>query len=272
VFKQGNIIVHLLNSVENLKVGDEVRLEVNGERRLQLAQHHTATHIINAAARKVLGKHVQQAGAKKDIDKAHIDITHYESISDEQIREIEKEANAVVQADIPLKLMFMARDDAEKRFGMDIYQGGAVPGKELRIVMIPDVDVESCGGTHLHSTKEAEEIKILKASKIQDGIVRLTFTAGGAAKKTENQYEGVLERVATLLQCKESQLPARVEELFQKWKRVVKKKQELSAEEKKLTSAEEYQGNVLVELSRILKTPPEHVHKTVERFLKELNG
>ncbi len=271
VFKQGNIIVHLLDSVENLKGGDEVKLEVDWQRRLQLTQHHTATHIVNAAARKVLGKHAQQAGAKKEIDKAHIDITHYESVSDEQLKEIEKEANAIVQRDIPLKLSFISRDEAEKKYGMDIYQGGAVPGKELRIVMIPDVDVECCGGTHLNTTKEAEEIKMLKASKIQDGVVRLTFTAGAAAKKTDQQYEGVLEKVAVLLSCKENQLPARVEELFQKWKKVVKKKQQLSAEEKQLTSTQEYAGDVLAELARILKTQPEHVHKTIERFLKEMN-
>jgi alanyl-tRNA synthetase len=270
-FKQGNVIVHVLDSVENLKVGDEIKLEVDWLRRLQLTQHHTATHIVNAAAKKVLGKHSQQAGAKKDVDKAHIDVTHYDSVSDEQLKDIEKEANAIVQRDIPLKLSFMSRDEAEKKFGMDIYQGGAVPGKELRIVMIPDVDVECCGGTHLNSTKEAGEIKMLKASKIQDGIVRLLFAAGAAAKQTENKQESVLEKVAAVLNCKENQLPGRVEELFQKWKQVVKKKQVLTAEEKKLTATAEYSGDVLAELSRILKTQPEHVQKTVERFLKEMN-
>jgi alanyl-tRNA synthetase len=271
VFKQGNVIVHLLDSVENIAVGDEVKAEVDMERRLQLTQHHTATHIVNAAAKKVLGQHAQQAGAKKDVDKAHIDVTHYESVSEEQLKEIEKEANAIVQKNIPVILSFMSRDEAEKKYGMDIYQGGAVPGKELRIVMIPDVDVECCGGTHLHATKEAGEIKILKASKIQDGVVRITFTAGAAAKKTEDSHENVLGKVAAVLQCRENQLPGKVEELFQKWKKAVKKKQPLSAEEKKLTSTAEYSGDVLAELSRILKTQPEHVHKTVERFLKEMN-
>ena len=271
VFKQGSVIVHLVDTVEGIAVGDEVKEEVDWERRLQLTQHHTATHIVNAAARKVLGRHAQQAGAKKDIDKAHIDITHYESVSEEQLKEIEKEANAIVQKDIPIKLSFMSRDEAEKKFGMEIYQGGAVPGKELRMVMIPEVDVECCGGTHLHTTKEVGEIKMLKASKIQDGIVRLIFAAGAAAKQTEDKQEGALEKIAALLNCKENQLPARVEELFQKWKKVVKKKQPLTAEEKKLTATAEYSGDVLAETARILKTPPEHVQKTVERFLKEMN-
>jgi len=272
VFKQGNIIVHLVDTVEGITVGDELKAEVDWERRLQLTQHHTATHIVNAAAKKILGKHAQQAGAKKDIDKAHIDLTHYDSVSEEQLKDIEKEANVIVQRDIAIKLNFMSRDEAEKKYGMDIYQGGAVPGKELRIVTIPDLDVECCGGTHLGSTKEAGEIKLLKSSKIQDGVVRLTFAAGAAAKQTEDKHDDMLGKVAVLLNCKENQLPARVEELFQLWKKVVKKKQQLTAEEKKLTAIAEYQGDVLAELARILKTQPEHVQKTIERFVKEMNG
>ncbi|MFA6889239.1 MAG: alanine--tRNA ligase, partial [Candidatus Woesearchaeota archaeon] len=261
-----------VDTVEGITVGDELKAEVDWERRLQLTQHHTATHIVNAAAKKILGKHAQQAGAKKDIDKAHIDLTHYDSVSEEQLKDIEKEANVIVQRDIAIKLNFMSRDEAEKKYGMDIYQGGAVPGKELRIVTIPDLDVECCGGTHLGSTKEAGEIKLLKSSKIQDGVVRLTFAAGAAAKQTEDKHDDMLGKVAVLLNCKENQLPARVEELFQLWKKVVKKKQQLTAEEKKLTAIAEYQGDVLAELARILKTQPEHVQKTIERFVKEMNG
>lgn len=270
VFKQENIIVHIVDDAEGLKIGDLVIEEVDWERRKQLSQHHTATHIINAAARIVLGRHVQQAGAKKDYDKAHIDITHYDALTEEQINEIERQANIIVKKDIPIKLSFMLRDEAEKKYGMEIYQGGAVPGKELRIVNIPDVDVECCGGTHLHSTKEAEEIRILKATKIQDGIVRITFTAGAAAKKREYEQEGAIQKIQTLLGCPENQLPGRAEELFQKWKKAVKKKQPITAEEAVLTSTATYDGDVLTELSRILKTTPEHVPNTIERFMKEL--
>ncbi len=274
IFKQGSIIVHLVDTVEGIAVGDEVRLEVDWPRRLQLTQHHTATHIVNAAARRVLGRHAQQAGAKKDIDKAHIDITHYESVSEEQLKEIEQEANAIVKKNIPLKLGFMPRDEAEKKFGMEIYQGGAVPGKELRIVMIPEIDVECCGGTHLNSTKEAGEIKMLKASKIQDGIVRLTFAAGAAAKQTEDNHEDVIASGSAFLYCEgnQKQLPFRAGELFEKWKLVVKKKQPLSSEEKKITSAEEYEGDILAETARILKTQPENIAKTIKRMKEELDN
>lgn len=270
VFKQGNVIVHVVDNTDGLTLEKDISMEVDWERRKQLAQHHTATHIVNAATRKVLGRHVHQAGAKKDVDKAHIDITHYESLTEEQLKEIESSANEIVQKDILLKLGFLSRDEAEKKWGMEIYQGGAVPGKELRMVNIPDVDVECCGGTHLHSTKEAGEIKILKAAKIQDGIVRIIFTAGAAAQKAEHQQEGVLEKITTLLGVPENQLLGRVEELFEKWKKVVKKKQTITEEELKLTSTTTSDGDVLLDCAKILKTQPEHLAKTVERFLKEL--
>jgi alanyl-tRNA synthetase len=272
VFKQGNIIVHVVDSTDGLDVGVELKQEVDWSRRQQLSQHHTATHIINAAAKKVLGRHAQQAGAKKDVDKAHIDLTHYESLTEEQLGEIERVANDIMRRDIHVKLDFMSRDDAEKKYGMVIYQGGAVPGAELRMVHIPEVDVECCGGTHLHSTKEAGEIKIVKASKIQDGVVRITFTAGSAAQKTETQHEHVLEEVKKMLDVPENQMPGRVSELFEKWKKAVKKKQAMTAAEAQLISTTVFEGDVLGELARILKTQPEHVSKTIERFMKELNA
>ena len=89
---------------------------------------------------------------------------------------------------------------------MNIYQGGAVPGNMLRIVEIPEVDVEACGGTHLNSTKETGEIKILKASKIQDGIVRIEFTAGKASQKEEHCQEALLGELCRELYCKDIKL------------------------------------------------------------------
>ena len=125
----------------------------------------------------------------------------------------------------------------EKEFGMGIYQGGAVPGQELRIVEIPEVDVECCGGTHLKHTKEAGEIKILKSAKISDGVVRLTFVAGEAAKQEEMAEHDLLEETAKIMGVKNNEVPTRAEELFTKWKKAkkaLKKKKKVEANELKL--------------------------------------
>jgi len=278
VFKQGGVIVHVLRGRHEFPEGEEVECEIDLERRLQLAKHHTATHIVNAAARKVLGSHINQAGAKKDIDKAVIDLTHYQSITDEQLQKIEEAANRIVQERVQVQSMFLPRTEAEQAYGMNIYQGGAVPGKVLRIVNIPGIDAEACGGTHLKNTFEAGEIKILKSVKISDGIVRIYFTAGEAAQKEKKEESKILEESARLLGVKTGQLPARASELFEKWK-IAKKAAERNKkigtkelEELELASVDEFKGNVLDKTAEILKTQPEHIPKTIKRFLRELEG
>jgi len=273
VFKQSNVIVHVLSGKHEFPEGEEVECEIDLQRRLQLAKHHTSTHIVNAAARKVLGSHINQAGAKKDIDKATIDLTHYQSITDEELEKIEKEANKLVKESLAVHSNFLPRTEAEQTYGMSIYQGGAVPGKLLRIVNIDGVDVEACGGTHLRNTSEAGEIKILKATKISDGIVRLYFTAGEAARKESKKEKEILEEAAMLLKVNTNQLPARVDELFEKWKlarKAAEKKKKINMKELELSSKEEFKGNALDRVSEILKTQPEHVNKTIKRFLEEL--
>jgi len=266
IWKQGGVILHRVRPV-TFKVGDMVEGKIDRARRIQLAQHHSGTHIVNAAAKRVLGRHVNQAGAFKDVDRARIDITHYESLTEEEIEKIEAEANTIIQQKIPIEKKFYPRSEAEKKFGMEIYQGGAVPGKLLRIVHITGVDVEACGGTHLDNTAEAERIKILKSTKVQDGIIRLVFVAGSAARQEMKSEEGALDELARLLQCDEDQIPGRADELFVLWKEIVKKKKDVP---KVLKSKATYPGDVLAETARILKTQPEHVVKTIQRFLREM--
>ncbi|HLC65305.1 MAG TPA: alanine--tRNA ligase [Candidatus Nanoarchaeia archaeon] len=273
VFKQGGVIVHELESEHEFPVGEEVEGVIDGERRKQLAQHHTATHIVNAAARKVLGNHVNQAGAKKDLDKATLDITHFNNLTEEESERVEEEANRTIYENIPIKLSFMHREEAEKNFGMRIYQGGAVPGKELRIVDIYGVDVECCGGTHLNNTGEAGRIRILKSNKVSDSIVRITFTAGAASEKEVRVEESILSDAAELLGVSPEQVPARAEELFLKWKmakKALSKGNEITLDELELIAEEAFEGDALVETAEVLKTQPEHVPRTIKRFLSEL--
>ncbi|HLC22567.1 MAG TPA: hypothetical protein VJJ79_02230, partial [Candidatus Nanoarchaeia archaeon] len=162
---------------------------------------------------------------------------------------------------------FYTRNEAEQKFGVNIYQGGIAPGKMLRIVDIKDTDVEACGGTHLDNTAEAEKIRILSSSKIQDGIVRITFVAGNAATQEEKQEGDILGTLQKLLKCERNEIPWRAEELFILWKDIVKKKRK---REKVLVSHKKYAGDVLAETAKILQTQPAHIVKTVQRFLDEM--
>ena len=283
IFSVGNVVVHIVPG-HHFKKNEMLRGQIDFDRRLQLAQHHTSTHILNGAARKVLGNHIWQAGAEKDVDKSRIDITHYEQLTEEQIMQIEDVANDIVSKNIPVNKSFIPRGIAESKYGFRIYQGGAVPGKDLRIVDIPGFDVEACGGTHLDLTGEAIKIKILKTSKIQDGIVRIEFVAGKAADKIRLQDLELIENVALKLKCSPEAVPNRISELFEKWKSAKKIVERISdanyleqiksgqvKPDLEFGPEKNEQHHLVEKAAANLKTQPEHLLKTVERFIGELN-
>jgi alanyl-tRNA synthetase len=178
VDKVGNIVVHKVEGEMQAKVGRQITSTIDSDRRKRLQRHHTATHIINGSARKVLGNHIWQTGAHKAADIARLDITHYADLTQDELERIELLANETVLSGTKVQSTFMERNVAEKRYGFRLYQGGAVPGKEIRVVRIGDFDVEACGGIHCKNTYDVGAIKILRTKRIQDGVVRLEFVSG----------------------------------------------------------------------------------------------
>ena len=269
VFRQGKHVVHVMQEPPKFRKGDNVEGEIDFDRRKQLSQHHTITHVFNQLLRRILGKHAWQAGTAKLLDKARLDMTHYEALNPEQLKRLEAEANKIIKKNLKVTSSFIPRTEAEQKYGFGIYQGPVVPGKELRIVRIEGFDVEACGGTHVHSTGEIETVKILKTSKIQDGVIRIEYSAGKAAGEAGRSNEKIIGELANILECGEDQIPGRAEELFAKWKRKVKKGKDV---ETKLTSADSYVGDVLKKTAETFRTQPEHLVKTAKRFLEELRG
>ncbi len=180
-------------------VGKRVRGEVDEESRLARMRHHTATHVILEAARRVLGPHVWQWGAQKGDEESRLDITHYKTISPEELRKIELLANEAVMRNIPVKTFWLLRTDAEKRYGFILYQGGVVPDPVLRIVEIEGYNVQACGGTHVTKTGDIGIIKIWRTRKIQDGVVRLEFSAGMPAVRRLLDTYSKLKDIAQVL-------------------------------------------------------------------------
>jgi alanyl-tRNA synthetase len=277
IYKAGDVVVHVVDRPK-FKVGDTVHGQVYWLRREQLAQHHTAVHIINGAARQVLGNHIWQAGADKTIEKARIDITHYASLTDDEIEKIEKVANNMIEKGVKVNSRTMPKDEAEKKFGFRVYQGGFVPGGELRIVEIKDFDIEACGGTHLNNTKEAEMIKITSTSKIQDGVVRIEIKAGNAVRDHTLQLIEIANESCKLLGCSIKNLPDRCEILFKEWKNARKgRPASFETGTYKEVSASSFEqikklDNALSRAGDILKVQKEHIPKTITRFLGDIRG
>ena len=245
----GQVIVHTVKG--GLPLGP-VEGEINWERRLALMRHHTATHLVNAAAQKVLGNHIYQAGAEKTAEKAHLDITHYKPLSMVELGKIEQVANSFVLMNIGINKPVLTRTDAERKYGFRIYQGGAVPGKMIRIIEIPGVDVEACGGTHVDNTGEVGLIKLMKAERIQDGIVRLEFTAGKVAVDAVQKEREVLDDISEIWGVQKTQLKKSAERFFTEWKKQKKEIERLKEEKAKLlkhsllSKAEKIQGMRIV--------------------------
>ncbi len=270
VIKQGDTIIHFLDKPANFNIGDIVKGQVDFQRRKILTQHHTGAHLINLCARELLGSHIWQAGAYKSPDKARLDITHFESLSQKQILQIEEKANNYIKQNLFIKTEILPRELAEEKYGMRIYQGGFIPGRNLRIVNIGDKEIEACGGTHLHSTKEMEKIKIISSSKIQDSVVRITFVCGEKAIQYEQHSSDLLNQICSLLNTEENKAVSSVENLFSTWKRVVKKKKKplpLQTKEDSFSSLER-----LNKICEILKTQKEHLLKTIKRMKKDLEN
>lgn len=201
VVKQNDIVFHKLDgsSKDHFPEDKIVHGIVDNERRLAITKNHSATHILNSAARNSLGSWVWQNSAFKEEQYARLDITHHSALTIEEVKQIEKTANEVVQRNLPILINVFERSDAEKRYTFRIYQGGAVPSKNVRIVNIDGWDVEACGGTHVNKTGEIGLIKILKTERIQDGVVRLEYVAGNNALKYVQSQESQLLHIAQSL-------------------------------------------------------------------------
>jgi len=214
VAHRGPWVLHRLERPSPFSVGERVRAKVDVTRRTQLMQHHTATHLLNGALREVLGPHVWQAGAYKGPEAARIDVTHYKALSKEELHKVERRVNQIVREDRPVKSYFESRGEAERRFGFTLYQGGAVPGKDLRVVEVEGFDVEACGGTHCTHTSEVGAIAILDVERIQDGVVRLTYVSGERALDVRDEHEAILAEAARRLGVPVHQLPDGIERLL----------------------------------------------------------
>ncbi|MDE1820672.1 MAG: alanine--tRNA ligase [Euryarchaeota archaeon] len=220
VVRHGPWVMHRLSHPDAPlpEVGAPGQGRVDPARRRQLMTHHTATHLLNGALRKVLGPHVWQAGAYKGVEGARLDITHWQGLTPLELRAVERLVNSVVREDRPVRSTFEPRAVAEEKFGYGIYQGGAVPGKELRIVDIENFDVEACGGTHCTHTSEVGFVKVLGTERIQDGMVRLHFVAGERALEVMQEHDTILQEASQKLAAPVEEVPRALDRLLDRLK------------------------------------------------------
>lgn len=220
--KIDNVVLHRVDKEDLKKVhpykGQIITGQIDVYRRQALTRNHTATHLIIAAARNVLGDHVWQAGAQKGVKKSRIDISHYRRIEPEELQEIELLANKLVMDNIGINTFWMDRTAAEKKYGFVLYQGGVVPGMNIRTVEIEGADVQACAGTHCNRTGDVGAIKIIKTERIQDGVERIEFSAGVAAVEAIQANDNLLKESSAVFKVEAEQLPKTCDRFFSEWK------------------------------------------------------
>ncbi len=199
VFKVGDVIIHRVDRKppEDL-VGKSVEGFIDWERRYRVMRHHTATHALLGALRRIYGDHIWQAGAEKTEEKGRLDVTHHLSIGRDDVKKIEALVNRIIDERRPVSVRYLERYEAESRYGYPIYQGGVPQEKILRIVEIDGWDAEACFGTHLANTGEIGGFKIINVERISDGVLRFEYVAGTRSSEEMAMYEDMLDRISNI--------------------------------------------------------------------------
>ncbi|MFW6448054.1 MAG: alanine--tRNA ligase [Halobacteriota archaeon] len=221
------VILHRVD--EALETGAIVSGRIDRERRRQLMRNHTATHVLIDAARDVLGEHIHQAGARKGVASSRLDLEHFRRIERDEVKRIERLANATVRANRFVTQSWPDRHEAEAEHGFDIYQGGIPPGRRIRLIEVGD-DVQACGGTHVSRTGEIGLITINRTERVQDGVERLVFSAGSAAVERVQEREDWLLEAAAVLDVTPEEVPQTAARFFEAWKERGKRIDELAEE------------------------------------------
>lgn len=196
----------------SLSKGDEVDITVDKVRNLDIARNHTATHLLQAALRKVLGTHVNQAGSLVTPERLRFDFTHFSPMTNEELAEVEKEVNRQIMKNVELEIEEMPVDDAIKKGAMALF--GEKYGDIVRVVNVPGFSCELCGGSHVSNTSVIGSFRIVGESGTGTGIRRIEAVTGKAAHERAVADAVLLQEAATLLKSKEADIPAKIEQLL----------------------------------------------------------
>jgi alanyl-tRNA synthetase len=216
-----------------LKVGDTVNARVDEVARARSAWNHSATHLLHAALRKVLGGHVQQKGSLVDAERTRFDFSHPKAMTDVEIHTVEALVNRAIRANYPVEAKVMAYDDAISSGAMALF--GEKYGDEVRVLSMGDFSTELCGGTHVNRTGDIGFFKIVSESGVASGIRRVeAVTAEGALAYT-HEIEARLHHAADILKAPTSEVTAKLQQIVDNVKALEK---ELSRLKGKLASSQ----------------------------------
>lgn len=218
--KLGNAFAHQGVVQGRIGVNDKVDATIDDSRRDRIKKNHTATHILHEALRQLLGEHVSQKGSLVQPDRLRFDFSHFEAITKEQLRDIERVVNDEIRRNFALNTELMAIDDAKAKGAMALF--GEKYDDEVRVVTIGDYSIELCGGTHVERAGDIGLFKIVSESGIAAGVRRIEAVTGADAVAFVSEQEKQLNDVAALVKGDSASVLEKVTALLEKSKSLEK--------------------------------------------------
>ena len=206
----------------SLKLGDAVSAQVNVATRARAEWNHSATHLMHAALRKVLGTHVAQKGSLVDSEKTRFDFSHGKPMSADEIRGVEALVNTAVRANHPVSARIMKHDAAIKAGAMALF--GEKYGEEVRVIGMGDFSTELCGGTHVARTGDIGFFKIVGEGGVAAGVRRVEAVTGEGALSYVQELDARLNEATAALKCQPQELPAKIAQLHDNVKALAKER------------------------------------------------
>lgn len=232
------IIVHKGRLNGKLSIGEKVFAEVNEEKRKATMRNHTATHLLHAALRKVLGSHVRQAGSLVEPARLRFDFTHYQALSQEEIEKIENLVNEKILEAIDVKTEIKSYDEAVKEGAMALFEEKY--GDVVRVVKVADFSEELCGGTHVSNTGQIGLFKITSESAVSAGVRRIEAITGFNLLNYLRSNEQLLDSLKNEIESSRSEILDKVRKLIEEKKTLEK---ELAMLKRKLINPAELSKN-----------------------------
>ena len=238
----------------SFQLGDTVEASINAERRAAIRRAHTATHLLDAALKAVLGEHVHQAGSLVEPDRLRFDFTHFESITPEQLLAVDTFVNDAILRGIPVVTEVLPIEEAKKKGAVAMF--GEKYGDIVRVVEMGDVSMEFCGGTHLDNTAKVGLFRIKSEGSVASGVRRIEAITGRQTLEELRSGQEKLLRAAQLLKTTSNELESRIGGMLGEMKEIKAKlekfKEQASLGEARtfLTSAKEVGGLRLVTAQR----------------------
>jgi alanyl-tRNA synthetase len=218
--------VGVLESGE-LRIGDAVDAQVDQERRKAIALNHSATHLLHAALRKILGKHVEQKGSLVAADRLRFDFSHTQALSPDELRQVEDLVNSEIRENAPVETRVMALDQAKAAGAMSLF--GEKYDSDVRVLSIGDFSMELCGGTHVQRAGDIGLFKITGESGVAAGVRRVEALTGRGAYEWVVRTDQVLRDIAAMLRGSREDVDEKVRELVERSRKLEKEVQQLKS-------------------------------------------